>query len=330
MDQPDQMDENELRVQECLETFYGIRGSLSRLPGENLNYLVTTAEGEPYVFKIVDDDMPAAVVEMENAVIEHALSVGFPYHLPRIIKNRQGQIETGIKLHDNPANRSRLLEFVDGIQWDSLTDISSDLRFELGGFLANFDSAMADFEHPAAHRNHRWNLAKADQHRPKIALFEEEKLKNLLGWAFDYWAKAKKILPALPHQVIHGDAHGENVLIGEGHIVGLVDFGDCCFNPVICELGVCLPYMLMEQEDPIAIACDIIAGYHAVRPLSNPERSVLLPLIAGRMAVTVCVAEKRRTIDPDHPNWFGSTGAARRLLEWVYRHHEKAQKSLLL
>jgi len=330
MHQQGQINENELRVQACLEADYGLSGELSRLPGENLNYLVTTGEGDRFVLKIVDDDMPPEVVEMENAVIEHALSTGFPYQLPRIIKNLDGRIETGIKLLKTPANRSRLLSFVDGKQLDSLTDISSELRFELGKFLAEFNFVMTGFDHPAAHRNHRWNLARADQHRAKIGLFDDPELQDLLGQTFDYWSDARTTLAKFPHQVIHGDAHGENVLIGNDRIVGLVDFGDCCFNPVICELGVCLPYLMMEQDDPLSNAGEIIAGYHSRRPLSLDERSVLLALICGRLAVTVCVAEERRSIDPHHPNWFGSTGAARRLLEWLIHHRDEAEKSLLL
>jgi Ser/Thr protein kinase RdoA (MazF antagonist) len=322
--------DNERIIRDCLEAHYGIRGRLSRLPGENLNYRVATTDGVRQVLKIVDDDMPADVVEMENAVIEHLIAAGFGYRLPKIIRNKQGSIETGIQLHKNPANRLRLLNFVDGCQLDSLSDISINLRFELGKFLAEFDRAVMDFDHPAAHRDHRWNLAEAGRHRGKIALFEDRKLQDLLGWAFDGWSGARDVLQGLPHQVIHGDAHGENVLVSDGRIVGLVDFGDCCFNPRICELGVCLPYLMMEQGDPLSAARPIIEGYHSLLPLSIDERSVLFPLVCARLAVTICVAEKRKAIDPTHPNWFGSTGDARKLLEWLHRHREAARKSLVL
>jgi Ser/Thr protein kinase RdoA (MazF antagonist) len=57
-------------VLKCLSDNYGISGSLERLSGENLNYLLTTSEGERFVFKIVDDDMPAEVSEMEFEVSE--------------------------------------------------------------------------------------------------------------------------------------------------------------------------------------------------------------------------------------------------------------------
>ncbi len=45
-------------VLKCLADSYGISGSLERLSGENLNYLLSTLDGERLVVKIVDDDMP--------------------------------------------------------------------------------------------------------------------------------------------------------------------------------------------------------------------------------------------------------------------------------
>jgi Ser/Thr protein kinase RdoA (MazF antagonist) len=325
------MDDSELTIHQCLLGNYGIRGSLLRLPGENLNYLVTTVEGDRYILKIVDEDMPAEVVEMEYAVIEHALSKGFDYQLPEIIKNQQGDIESGIEIRPNASNRSRLLTFVDGKQLDSLSDISIKMRFDLGKMLARFNRSLEDFEHPAAHRNHRWNLAEADQHRSKISLFKDREKQQLLGWAFDRFEHhAKPVLPELPHQLIHGDAHGENVLIQGERISGLVDFGDCCFNPVICELAICLPYMMMGKADPLEVAADIVAGYHSEKPVSNRERSVLFTLICARLAVSLCIAEKRRLIDPDHPNWFGESDEAEVLLSVLFQLAKEAEKAFFL
>jgi hypothetical protein len=55
-------------VLKCLSDNYGISGSLER-----------------FVVKIVDDDMPAEVSEMEFEASEYALSVGFSLKLPRIV-----------------------------------------------------------------------------------------------------------------------------------------------------------------------------------------------------------------------------------------------------
>jgi Ser/Thr protein kinase RdoA (MazF antagonist) len=104
----------EVSVLECLAESYGINGSLQRLSGENLNYLLSTGEGERYVVKIVDDDMPPEVIEMEFEVLEYAISAGFPLQLPRIIKNKYKKYHTGINIHLNSRNRLLLMSFIDG------------------------------------------------------------------------------------------------------------------------------------------------------------------------------------------------------------------------
>ena len=324
-------EEHERTILRCLYEHYGIEGSLSRLPGENLNYRVLTGGGERFIFKIVDDDMPPEIVEMEYAVIEYAISHRFPIKLPKILKNKQGKIETGIILRKYPYDRARLLEFIDGTQLDSMSDISIKMCKNIGKTLADFDVVMKNFEHPAARRNHRWNLAEADQHRPKLVLFEDREQRELLTWAFDFWEfSAKPKFSTLPHQFIHGDAHGENILMAGESVAGLLDFGDCCFNPTICELGVCLPYLMMEQADPLGIASRVVSAYHETRPLTDQELSVLLPLICGRLAVTISVAEERRQIDSSRPNWFSSDEEAWALLRFLYESEsERGQISFL-
>ncbi|MDH3925332.1 MAG: hypothetical protein OET41_12070, partial [Xanthomonadales bacterium] len=54
----------EQAILECLKSNYGLVGTLTRLSGENLNYLISGERGPSHVVKIVDDDMPPEVVEM--------------------------------------------------------------------------------------------------------------------------------------------------------------------------------------------------------------------------------------------------------------------------
>ena len=80
-------------VLKCLAENYGVSGSLERLSGENLNYLLITSEGERFVVKIVDEDMPPEVAEMEFEALEYAISAGFSLKLPRIVRNINRNIE---------------------------------------------------------------------------------------------------------------------------------------------------------------------------------------------------------------------------------------------
>jgi Ser/Thr protein kinase RdoA (MazF antagonist) len=190
------------------------------------------------------------------------------------------------------------------------------LRFDLGQKLAQFDLAMRGFENPAAHRAHRWDLTRAEQHRDRIALVDDPQRRALLGWAFAQWTKfASPVLPGLRAQFIHGDPNPENILVQDGRVTGLVDFGDCCWNPVVCELAICLTYQMMNQDDPWSAARPVIAGFTEVLPLSVQELQLLPPLICSRLANTVCVAAERHRRDPGQPNWFVSVPPAWRLLD---------------
>jgi len=300
----------------CLRDHYGIKGSLSRLEGENINYLVLANDGERYVLKIVDEHLPSEVVAMEYAAVEYAISSGFRLNLPQIIRNLNNKLESGIEIRINRRYRAILFSYIDGNILESLTDISKNLTENIGNFLALFDLSMVGFDHPAADRSHRWNLTEVDQHEDKIELIKDPGRRELLAWAFHRWsAGAKPKLPALPHQVIHGDANGGNILVDGERVTGLLDFGDCCFNPTICELAICLPYMMMDRENPLEIGANIAAAYHAIRPLSEAEVSVLLPLVCGRLAVTVSVAAERRQIESGHPGWYISEEGAWDLLQ---------------
>jgi Ser/Thr protein kinase RdoA (MazF antagonist) len=305
-------------VLQAMREHYAIEGSLSRLPGENLNYLVQTKTGEKYIAKIAGEEMPAELVDMEQAALQHAVRARLQLLLPQIIVNKFGNYETGINILNKSINRLRLLHYIDGTNLSEIADISTLLRFNLGKTLACFDQAMAGFDHPAAHRRHRWDLAAAGQHRAKTAWLADPEKRTLLSWAFAQIANCiSPVLASLPWQFIHGDANPENIRVTGDRVVGLLDFGDSCYNPAVCDLAICLAYQMMDQADPRAAAAPVIAGYESVRPLTGSERRVLLPLVCGRLAVTISVAIERRRIDADNANWFVSENPAWRLLLYL-------------
>lgn len=296
----------EKAIGEWIFRYYGLEGSLARLSGENLNYLLTTADGQRFVFKAVDQGSSQESAAMENELLEHARNAGFPLELPYIVRNYKREIDSGIKLPINGLYRARIISFVDGVVFDNLSNISTKLLKNAGKSLALFDIAIADFEHPEGHRGHQWELPSAGQHRDKLKHFQDPELKSLVAWAFDVWAGVQDTLATLPRQFIHGDANKENILAEGEQVSGLVDFGDACYNPRICELAICLAYLMTDREDPLAAAESVIEGYTEEIKLGKEELAVLFPLVCGRLAVTICMATARQSIDPGNPNWFVS------------------------
>jgi Ser/Thr protein kinase RdoA (MazF antagonist) len=298
-----------------LAEHYGLHGRLHRLAGENLNFLLTTNDEQKFVCKVVEQDSQETAAEVEHALLEAARTGGFPAELPYIHKTNTQKYETGINIPMKGVWSMRLMNFVHGTLLENLTDISIKLLENTGRALAGFDRALAGFDHPALHRTHHWDLAAADRHRDRIGLIGDAAQRSLVNWAFERWSEARAVLPALPQQVIHGDANTENLLAEGDAITGLVDLGDCLYGARVCDPAICIAYLMMGRDDPLAVARTVVAGYDSVVELAPAEHEVLLPLACGRLAVTVCMATHRRTIDPGNDNWFVSLAPALRLLE---------------
>jgi len=304
---------------------HGIEGRLERLGGENLNYRVLTPGGEHYVFKALDEHTAEETADLEFGMLEHVRDSGFELGLPFILPDHDGRIESPVRIPLPGSHRARLLSFVHGELLEHRGERSSALLADIGRSLALLDSALAGFDHPAAYRGHPWELARAGMHRDKTASIRDRGLRALLTWAFDLWDAAADELPELPCQVIHGDANPENIILDGERVAGFVDFGDACFNPRICEVAVCLAYLMMGRAEPLAAAAAVLGGYNRVTGLSAEELAVLMPLVCGRLAVTVCMATSRLSIDPDHPNWFISLEPA---IELLGRLHEVGNSAL--
>lgn len=294
---------------------YGIHASVSRLPGENLNYLADSTTGEKYVVKIASDNQSESFIEMEYLALQHVERLLPDIQFPQLIENKFGNVQTSFKLIDNSFKQLRLISFLSGTLLET-TDISDSIRFNVGKSLARFDQAVAGFDHPAAHREHHWDLARAYQHYNALDLIGNMENTGNLKWAFDsYMNNISGNIDRVKWQFIHGDANPENILVQADQVVGLLDFGDSCYNPRICELAICLPYLMMDQPHPLGAAQPVIAGYTSIIPLTEAELDLLWPLVLGRLATTLSMAVKRRQLDPDHPNWFVSEERAWRLLK---------------
>jgi 4-aminobutyrate aminotransferase-like enzyme/Ser/Thr protein kinase RdoA (MazF antagonist) len=306
-------------VDQVAEFFAGefdLTGHITRLPGENDNFQIEIPDGRRYVLKLTGEAFTSEILELEQLAIEHVHAANIGLDVPRLVTTCTGATEATYRQPDGTSLQARLFEFVPGTPWGEAGPASPSQLHDLGRMLGALDLALADFEHPAAHRTHRWDLASAAQHRGKVVFLADSGQRRIVEWMFHFYsACAVPQLPALPHAIIHADANDENVLVHDKRVTGLLDFGDCVYNPVICELATALAYAMLDQTDPLTAGASVVAGYHAVRPLLEDELTVLYPLICGRLCITATVAAERRQIDPDHPTWFVTEARAWNLLE---------------
>lgn len=278
---------------------FGLRPPLQSLPGERT--LNVRCDGG--VLKLHDPD-DRDDIALEAAALGHLDGLGG--RVPRALATDEGTLVVDVATDGGPR-LARALSWLDGHTWGDPPRAPTALA-ELGRLVAEVDARLASFDHPHAGRFHRWNLLSAPQARPLLDLVGEPDRRAVAAAALAGYDEAvASRLAALPHQVIHNDANSANIVLdGAGHVSGLIDFGDLCRAPRICGLAVAATYAMVDRVvarpdiDPVRGVLPLIAGYHAVAPLTPAELELLVPLVRTRLAISICMAWSQSADDPDN------------------------------
>ncbi|MCP3875558.1 MAG: aminotransferase class III-fold pyridoxal phosphate-dependent enzyme [Desulfobacteraceae bacterium] len=292
-------------ITELMEIEYDFSGKIEKLAGRNENYLIKKDDGTWFVLKLAGRDTTAGMIEIEHLAVERLIDADLNIQLPKIILTQTGSVQACFMTKQRHEIRGRLLEFVQGKAWCNSLPAGNDQLKNLGNILAKMAEAMSFIVHPDAERTHQWDLVRADQHRFKISLIDNPEQRQILEWVFHlYSAIAKPLFESLPTSLIHGDINDGNVLVSDGKISGILDFGDCFLNPTVCDLAIALAYQTLDEENSLESAATIIGAYHKIHPLSMDEMTVIFPLMCARLAVWVIISAERKKIAPDKQSGF--------------------------
>jgi 4-aminobutyrate aminotransferase-like enzyme/Ser/Thr protein kinase RdoA (MazF antagonist) len=200
-----------------------------------------------------------------------------------------------------------LLSWVDGVPLAEARPRTRELHESLGRLLGEMDWALAGFDHASAHRELKWDLARAGWAREALEAIADERRRERARRLLDLYDEAvSPALPGLRRGVIHGDGNDWNALVdgprAEPHsVVSVIDFGDMHHGLLVAEPAVAAAYALLGQADPLAAAAAVVRGYHAALPLAEDEIAVLFPLIGARLAVSVVNSARERERLPGDP-----------------------------
>ncbi|MEO6222738.1 MAG: aminotransferase class III-fold pyridoxal phosphate-dependent enzyme [Vicinamibacterales bacterium] len=296
---------------------YGLtHTTIEPLPSErDQNFHVTTDDPESFVLKISHQDESRASVQLQERVLHH-LRIRTPeLLLPRVLPTLSGETLTAVAAPGGGEHLVRMVTFVPGQIWAHVTARPSELLRSLGRALALVDSALLDLPAPDALGDLKWDLTQASWIRDYFQYLpagRRELVERLLA---RYESHAESRLASLPAGLLHNDANDHNVLVADGRVVSLIDFGDMVQGPHVCDLAIGVAYAVMGSPDPLAGAAEVVAGYHDARPLSEAELEVLFPLICARLCVSVTNSAYQREAAPDNAYLQVSDQAAWILLE---------------
>lgn len=253
-----------------------------RLPSErDLNFLLTDDSGQRFVLKIANSSESRVFLEAQNAVLDYlSQRVSFCQRVIGEIAEFQGHFV-------------RVVTYLPGVPLADINPHTPGLLHDFGQKLGQLAHALADFDHPAVHRDFYWDLANGNRIIDEYAsLIENTDLRDLvLKCRFEPATELRR-------SVIHGDANDYNVLVDPESmtISGLIDFGDMVYSYTVGDLAIAIAYVVLGEGDPR----DVIAGYRSEFGMLDEEREALWPLVRLRLAMSVCIAAHQMRQQPDN------------------------------
>ncbi|NND01544.1 MAG: aminotransferase class III-fold pyridoxal phosphate-dependent enzyme [Acidimicrobiia bacterium] len=279
---------------ELAANYFGINGTATSLPGEIDDNFRIEAEGRTYVLKISPPDTSAAILAARQFVMTRLAASTMAYAFPAPPLGHEDIVAL-------PDGRSlTVVTWIEGVPYAEagrFADIAQDIGLLAGTVVRGLEG----FDHPALHYEDQWDLAEA--HNTIRELSSNITLRSdraLVDDVLDHLIVRAPLLQKLPKQVIHGDINDLNVLVDDGEIAGLIDFGDTRHSWRIGELAIAATYIMLGTDDPIAIAEDVVTGYVEVAHATRDEAEAIYDLIRARLAVSVCVAASRRHLGNEH------------------------------
>ncbi|MCB0492342.1 MAG: aminotransferase class III-fold pyridoxal phosphate-dependent enzyme [Cyclobacteriaceae bacterium] len=300
------MDFNTSEIKDLIASTYQLDGEIKELPGEiDLNFLLITPDKRKYTFKVANPNEKVGQLEFQNAMMLHLISKNLGLEIPEVIYSIKKNLITTIKDKKGRERFIRLLSWVEGRPFATVNPHSEHILYLLGNLCAKLGIALKGFDHPAAHRFIKWDLAQAVWVKPHLSNFRNDQKNALANYYYGlYESIVKPIEDSLPKSVIYNDANDYNVLVGfdkaNPNVPGVIDFGDAVYTHTINELAIALAYAMMHKQDPLQAAYHVVKGYHTTFPLQDAELKVLFTLLNIRLLISVVCSHQNREENPDN------------------------------
>ena len=296
-----------LQAKKVVSDLFNINGTAQQLPGEiDLNFLISVSDTQKYVLKVESTNRSYSNLELQNEALTYLTKKDLPLQLPTVIANKHGATITELLTEDNQQVYLRLLTWVGGRLLAKVNPHTNELLESLGATCGHLCNGLKDFDHPAAHRDFKWDSANAMWIQEHLTVFADPSKKEIIEYFLDLFRrKVVTVSTDLRKSINYNDANDYNVLVNADlanpQIAGVIDFGDIVHTYTINEVAIAAAYALMDKEAPLQSAGSILKGFHQVFPITPQECAVLFPLIAARLIISVTVSAINQKAAADNP-----------------------------
>ncbi len=304
-----------------LQQAWGIEARLTRLDGEyDLNFKAESAAGEKWLLKVMRPGCEANFVDMQCVALAHINQAPEVVPIPTVIASKNNNAFEALVDVDGVERLVWVLSFIEGVTYAQCSPKSFALIKDVGESIAHLHGALDGFEHDNLKRDFKWNLLQAswiDRHLDVVVTPERRSLLRTIMAAFHTQTRA---LSSLTPVAIHNDINDYNLLVTAGlfenpSVSGIVDLGDMCAAPRVCDLAIAGAYIMLDHPQPELALCELISAYHAIQPLTADEVDLIYPLVRTRLAVSVVNSTIEAADNPNDPYIVISQAPAWRLLE---------------
>ena len=279
--------------------YYNIEGAASALPSErDRNFLLECANGDKYVLKFANAEEDPATLEFQAGALARAKLFNTPLEAPALVAAADGEHLIRVKTDRGESHLTRLVTWVEGEMMADLEEHTPELLASAGDQLARLDRALLEYRHAGMERALCWDVRYAKgalDYLPLLSPERQDIVKTLTApvLALD-WAR-------LEMSVIHGDANDYNLLVRDGRVSGLIDFGDMVYSALAAEPAIAAAYAMLGKDRPLEAAAHLVQAYLSVMPLKPYDRGAILPLAVARLCMSVCFAAHNASAKPDDP-----------------------------
>lgn len=210
---------------------------------------------------------------------------------PALIPTKDG--ETLLELE------GRTYEISEFVQGEAFNPARPDQAWNLGHMLARYHQVTRNYPPPPGEVRPRYspqNVLAVNETLVQRDVMGD--LSDTLAWYDGRAARLRKQLSdetyrALPHSVIHGDIHSDNVIFHQDEVVALLDYDQVEWDTPLADLADALVAFASVERNKVAPtnwgvfpgaldeerAALLMAGYAQVSPLSKQELELLPTLV---------------------------------------------------
>jgi 4-aminobutyrate aminotransferase-like enzyme/Ser/Thr protein kinase RdoA (MazF antagonist) len=285
------------RWREALKRHWGVDARLTLLDGEfDLNFLATGDDS--FILKVMRVGCEPDFVDMQCRALEHVRESASTAEgpgtipIPSVVHTTSGDLHATVTDGEGRERILWLLTRLPGKPYATWRPRTPRLSYEIGTAIGTLDRALSGFEHRLLTRSFKWQMLEAQWIGGRYHELFAPSRRSIVDEIAEEFRSVRDALGALPSVAIHNDINDHNILVAgaldePARVTGLIDFGDMCAAPRVCEIAIAGAYLVLNDPNPEATLSALVAGYHAADPLTPAEVDLIWPLLRMRLAVSV-------------------------------------------